>query len=233
MDHIYNTPRAWMMGRYLTPESHRWDGPDAEFHPESDNIPWSLVPDRKVAVEDVAHLLSGHFQGTPYDPYSHQNTGRRGIYRSIGINRTGVTSICQIRPGRGLKGLEWICFGSTTFGGCCRCIPRWKMPAYLSAWTLDASTENWYWGSRLIAALADPNYGTCIQQIGRYREEMAARGRQIVAEYDRKQTNDERTLEEANAKLCEMARELTAETLGKVLADASEHMKNGFNLSDN
>ncbi len=234
MDHIYNTPRAWMMGRYLTPESHRWDGPDAEFHPESDSIPWSLVPDRKVAVEDVAYLLSGHFQGTPYDPYSHQNTGRRGIYRSIGINRTGVTSICQIRPDRAQKGLEWICFGSTTFGGFLPLYPNVrKMPDYVSRVGMEVSTENWYWGSRLIAALADPNYGTCIQQIGRYREEMAARGRQIVAEYDRKQTNDERTLEEANAKLCEMARELTAETLGKVLADASEHMKNGFNLSDN
>ena len=41
MDHIYNTPRAWFMGRYLAPFSHRWDGPEAEFVPESDNIPWS------------------------------------------------------------------------------------------------------------------------------------------------------------------------------------------------
>ena len=43
MDHIYNTPRAWFMGRYLAPFSHRWDGPEAEFGPESDNIPLSLV----------------------------------------------------------------------------------------------------------------------------------------------------------------------------------------------
>ena len=56
MDHIYNTPRAWFMGRYLTPLSHKWDGPDAEFGPESDNIPWSLRPDRKIAVEDVKYL---------------------------------------------------------------------------------------------------------------------------------------------------------------------------------
>ena len=50
MDHVYNTPRAWFMGRYLTPWSHRWEGENAEFTPESDNIPWSLVPDRKIAV---------------------------------------------------------------------------------------------------------------------------------------------------------------------------------------
>ena len=57
MDHIYNTPRAWFMGRYLTPRSHVWDGPNAEFTPESDNIPWSFVPDRKLAVEDVKALI--------------------------------------------------------------------------------------------------------------------------------------------------------------------------------
>ena len=98
MDHIYNTPRAWFMGRYLTPESHRWEGADAEYTPESDNIPWSLRPDRKVAAEDVQYMLSGHYQGTDYDPYTNRDTGKRGMYRSIGINRTGV-------PGHGLRSL--------------------------------------------------------------------------------------------------------------------------------
>ena len=90
MDHVYNTPRAWFIGRYLAPKSHSWDGPDAEFGPESDDIPWSLVPDRKVTVEDVQYLLAGHFQGTPYDPYGKHEAGLSGKYRPIGINRTGV-----------------------------------------------------------------------------------------------------------------------------------------------
>ena len=29
-DHVYNTPRAWFMGRCLTPYSHTWDGENAE-----------------------------------------------------------------------------------------------------------------------------------------------------------------------------------------------------------
>ena len=189
MDHIYNTPRAWFMGRYLTPFSHRWDGPDAEFTPESDDIPWALVPDRKVAVEDVKYLLSGHYQGTPYNPYSSQDTGKRGMYRSIGINRTGVTSICQIRSDvpEAIRGIEWICFGSTTFDAM---LPVYanvpKMPKYLSDVTLDTSTENFYWGSRLIGALADHNYATCIQQIERYQNAVATKGRRMIREYDRK-----------------------------------------------
>ena len=238
MDHVYNTPRAWFMGRYLTPWSHRWDGDNAEFTPESDNIPWSLVPDRKIAVEDVEYLLSGHYQGTPYNPYTSHDTGKRGMYRSIGINRTGVTSICQIRPDAPdpVKGLEWICFGSTTFSCWLPVYPNGrKMPAYLSRVTLDTSTENLYWSSRLIGALADKCYAASIQDIERYRNAVQIRGRQLIREYDRKiaETSDPSLAEEANSKLCDMCREETVKALNKVLQISSEAMKNGYNLADN
>ena len=238
MDHIYNTPRAWFMGRYLAPFSHTWDGPNAEFTPESDRLPWALVPDRRVAAEDVKYLLSAHYQGTPYNPYSGQDTGKRGMYRSIGINRTGVTSICQIRPGMpdALKGVEWICFGSTTFSAM---LPVYaqvsKMPKYLSDVTLDTSTENLYWGSRLIGALADASYATCIQPIERYQGAVFTEGRRLMAEYDRRmmESGDFSLVQEANDKLCAMAKKQTIDTLNKVLLDVSTHMKNGFNLADN
>ena len=238
MDHIYNTPRAWFMGRYLTPYSHRWDGENAEFTPESDNIPWCFVPDRRVAVEDVKYMLSAYFQGTPYNPYTNQDTGKRGMYRSIGINRTGVTSICQIRPDvpDAIKGLEWIMFGSTAFDAA---LPVYtnvpKMPAYLSSVSLDVSTENFYWASRLIGALADRNYNTCIQLIERYQDAVAVQGRRIIREYDRKiaETGDASLAEKANDELSKMAKEQTTKTLNKVLRDASLHMKNGYNRADN
>ena len=238
MDHIYNTPRAWFMGRCLTPYSHRWDGPDADFGPESDNIPWALTPDRKVTAEEVKYLLSTHYQGTPFNPYTSQDTGKRGMYRSIGINRTGVTSICQIRSGvpREIQGIEWICFGSTAFDAI---LPLYasvpSMPRYLSDVALDPSTENFYWGSRLIAALADHNYASCIQQIERYQNAVVTKGRQILREYDRKmqESGDYSLTKEANEKLSAMAKEQTIATLGKVLLDASQHMKNGYNRADN
>ena len=238
MDHVYNTPRAWFMGRYLTPYSHRWDGPDAEFTPESDNIPWSLVPDRKVAVEDVKYLLSAHYQGTPYNPYSGQDTGKRGMYRSIGINRTGVCSVCQIRGGapEAVKGVEWICFGPTTFDAL---LPVYantdKIPDYLSRVTLDVSTENFYWGSRLIAALADRHFAACVQIVERYQYAVATKGRQLIREYDAKigETGDAALIREANEKLSAMAKEQTISALNKVLAEASAAMKDGFNMADN
>lgn len=237
-DHIYNTPRAWFMGRYLTPKTHTWDGENAEFGPESDDIPWSLVPERKVTAEDVQYLLSSHYQGTDYDPYRNRDTGKRGMYRSIGINRTGVTSICQIRSGvpEALRGIEWISFGSTTFS----CfVPLYanvsRMPGYLSKVSTDVSTDNLYWTSRLIGALADPCYSDCSQLIQRYHSAVQTEGRQTILEYDRKMTEkaDFSMTEEANEKICKRARELTTDTLNKVLHEASTHMKNGYKLSDN
>ena len=237
-DHIYNTPRAWFMGRYLTPWSHRWEVPDAEFTPESDNIPWCFVPDRKLAVEDVKYLISGYYQGTPYNPYSSHDTGKRGMYRSIGINRTGVSSICQIRPDapEAVRGLEWICFGSTAFSPMLPVYPNVpKMPAYLSGVSLDVSTENYYWASRLIGALADHDYPSCIQQIERFENAVMTRGRRMVREYDEMiaERGDPSLAVEANEKLAAMAKEESTDTLGKVLYESSLHMKNGYNRADN
>lgn len=238
MDHIYNTPRAWFMGRYLAPYSHTWDGENAEFNPESDNIPWAIVPDRLVSVEDVKYLISGHYQGTPFNPYSNKDTGKNGMYRSIGINRTGVSSICQIRSGvaEPLKGIEWVCFGSTAFNPV---VPVYtavsKVPKYLSNVGLEASTENLYWNSRLIGALADGSFSDCVQHIERYEDSIAIKSRKIIRDYDRKmeESRDFSLTEKANEEICKMAKEQTAYTLTKVLEEASKNMKNGYKLSDN
>ena len=237
MDHVYNTPRAWFMGRYLAPYSHSWDGEGAEFGPESDNIPWCLVPDRKVTVEDVEYILSTHYQGTPYDPYSNRNPQKRGIYRPIGINRTGVTAICQIRDDvpEEIRGIEWICFGSTTFGAF---LPLYTnvpdMPKYLKEVTTDVSTNNFYWGSRLIGALADPWYGACIQNIGRYQASVQTEGRKLLLKYDRMmaESGDYSLTGKANEELAAMAEQMTTTALNKVLATASERMRNGYSLED-
>ena len=196
------------------------------------------MPDRKVAVEDIKYMLSSHYQGTPYDPYTTRDTGLRGIYRPIGISRTGVTSICQIRPWapEPIRGLEWVCFGSTTFDAM---LPVYtnvsRLPEYLSAVTLDVSTENFYWNSRLLGALADREYGACIQHIERYQNAMAVKGRQLVLEYDRRmaEAGDFALAEEANEAICAMGRRQTTQTLNKELLTVSERRKNGYNREDN
>lgn len=238
LDRIYNNPRAWFMGRYLTSRSHSWDGDGAEFSPESNDIPWAFVPDRKVAAEDVQYMLSSHFQGTPYDPYIGRDTGMRGMYRSIGINRTGVTSICQIRSGvpDEIKGVEWICYGPTTFS----CwVPVYTnvpaLPGYLSKISLNASTNNLYWTCRLIAAMADKSYTSCFQVIEGFRASVNIEARKLIREYDRRMTEsgDFTLTYEADRKICDMVKKLAQETLNKVLRTSTEDMKDGFDLKDN
>ena len=237
-DHVYNTPRAWYMGRFLCPRRYRWDGPDADFTPESDDIPWSFIPERKLAAEDVKYILSSNYQGTPYNPYLNHDTGLRGKYRSIGINRTGVTSICQIRPDvpAPIRGIEWICFASTTFDAM---LPLYtnvdKMPDYLSKVTLDCSTENFYWASALLGALADHSYNQCVQLVDRYQAAVMTGGRRLLREYDRKMidSGDFSLAAEANEALAKLAKEETTKVLNKVLLAASETMKNGYNRADN
>jgi len=237
-DHVYNTPRAWFMARYFNPRTYKWDGDNADFSPESDDIPWSMVPEHKITVEDVKYILSSYFQGTPYNPYSNQGGTKKGMYRSIGINRTGVMAILQIRDyvPEEIKAIEWVCFGPNSFNSA---LPIYanvdKMPKYISDVTLDTSTDNFYWTNRLIAALTDPYYPTAIMHVERYQAAVANQGHQIINEYDAKmiESKDYKLMYEANEKLCEMAKKEATNTLNKVLFNASSHMKNGYNRSDN
>jgi ATP synthase F0 subunit b len=160
----------------------------------------------------VKYILSSYYQGTKYNPYTKADYPEKGIYRPIGISRTGVMAILQIRGymPEALQGIEWICFGANPFN---TVLPVYanvdKMPKYLSDVTLDTSTENFYWASRLLGALADPNYGTSIQFIERYQNAVPAKGRALVNEYDRRfmENSDPALLKEANEKLATIQEE--------------------------
>ncbi len=236
-DHVYNTPRAWFMARYFNPRTYKWDGENADFTPESDDIPWSLKPERKIGVDEVKYILSSYYQGTPYNPYS-KTAQKSGIYRSIGINRTGVMAILQIRdyvPNE-IKALEWICFGPNSFN---TVLPLYtnvnKFPSYVSSTTLKVDTKTFYWSSRLIAALVDPYYGDGIQLITRYQEATLNKGMALVNKFDEEfiKSKDLKVLDKANKEICAMGEEETSKALFNVLRLASTKMKNGYNRSDN
>lgn len=237
-DHVYNTPRAWYMARYFNPRSFIWNGENADFTPESDDIPWALVPEHKITVEDVKYILSSYYQGTEYNPYSSTTSDKKGMYRSIGIARTGFMSINQIRPylPDEIKAIEWICFGPNPFNVV---IPFYtktsSMPKYVSEVKTDVDSNNFYWISRLIGALTDPCYASSIQVIDRYQNEVAAKSHEIINKYDKKMIteNNYSYITEANDEICKMAKKLATKTLNEVLLNASKNMKCNYNRSDN
>lgn len=240
-DHVYNTPRAWYMQRFLNPHDV-WEGPFADYTPESDDIPWARVPERKVTIEDVKYVLSAHYQGTPYDPYGKHGTPEtRSLYRPIGINRNGQLAVLQVRPyvDEDHRAIQWMAFGSNPFNAL---VPFYAnvdtLPEYLCNTASTVTTDSFYWSNRLIAALADARFRDNAAHIERYQEKVGARGHQMLRETDRAVADASgeelvRTLEQANDRMARFLREQTDALLGKVLHTTSLSMRNGFAMSDN
>ncbi len=237
-DHVYNTPRAWVIQRYFNRNSNTWDGMYADFRPDSDDIPWSRTPERKITVEDVKYVLSHHFQGTPYDPYmKHGDTSSKGSFRPIGINRNNVLELVQIRPymPEEIKAIQWMAFGSNVFNSF---IPFYvnvdSIPEYFTNTTGQATTNNFYWTNRIIAALADSNFSQTASHIERYQIKVLSKGNELLNKYDAlyNKENSKELSTKANEEIAEMVKEQTDDLLNKVLLTVSLNMKNGFARSD-
>lgn len=240
-DHVYNTPRAWSMHRYLAPHGG-WDDPARALGPESDDLPWCRVPERKLTIEDVKYALSLHYQGTPFDPYGRLGSNStRGIYRPIGINRNNFLAVLQIRPyaPAGSRALQWMAFGSNAFNAL---VPLFanvnELPEYLSNTEEGhVSTESLYWASRLIAALADAQFSLNTAHIERYQLSVGSKGHTLVAEADREVSqlayaDAAARLAAVNKKLAAMLQDETDQLLFNVLFTTSENMRNAFSRSD-
>ena len=239
-DHVYNSPRAWYMGRYFNPATYDWDNPHGKYSPESDELPWCLVPEKKITPSDVKYILSSHYQGTPYDPYGKSTeSSLKGKYRTIGINRTDFVALIQLN-GHKIKecqAIEWIAEGSNVFNTMVPLFAHMNTaPEYLANTTKDVSTDNFYWASRLIGALADASYGNSITEIDRYQLAVEAKGNAIVKKYEKliEDSQDKAiAIQSANEEIVEMLKQETNKVLNKVLYIRSLGMKNAFNRSDN
>ena len=235
-DHIYNTPRAWFMARYFLERSYKWDGDNADFTPESNDIPWTFVPERKVTVEDVRYLLGSHYQGTPYNPYD-ERAAFKGKYRTIGVPNSDVCGIMQLRGylPETIRGVQWFSMGGSGFTAC---FPLYTnvdaLPAYVSETKEEVCTDNMYWQSRLIAALVDAHYFTSVIHAERYQSAVFNKSRELLYTCDDKVlAGEEVKLEEVNAEITAMVKKQSDSTLASVLADASEHMKIRYHRGDN
>ena len=240
-DHVYNTPRAWYMQRCLNP-SDVWDGPEADYTPESDDIPWSRVPERKVTIEDIKYVLSSHYQGTEYDCYGSKGTpATRGAYRPIGINRNSQLAVLQLRPYAqpAYRAVQWMAFGSNSFNAL---VPLYAnvetMPEYYADTQARVTSENFYWANRLIGALADVRFHECGRAVEDYQEKVGGMGHKQIHDVDAAvaalpEAEVPAELARANEAFAERVRVETDALLGKVLYTTSCAMKNSFAMNDN
>lgn len=241
-DHVYNTPRAWYIERYLNPNTKIWDGENAEYTPFSDHLPWCMIPEKKITVEDVKYVLSSHYQGTPYDPYlPYGDKSMSGAFRSIGINRNDFMSLIQMRPDceADYSVIQWIAFASNAFNVM---VPFYAAvettPEYFANTTKEVSTDSFYWCSRMIAAMADASYKNSLIHVERYQEKVMSLAHEMLNKYDAliEKKLDPETRQnlrhEANQKMEELIKKETTDTLDKVLYELSNQMKNSYARSD-
>lgn len=242
-DHTYNTPRAWILQRYFNPTSNTYDGINADYRPDSDNLPWARIPEKKITVEDIKYALSHHYQGTEYDSYSKDiHSVKKGTLRPIGINRTNFLGLVQIRPYMPdeLKCLQWLAIGSCVFNAI---VPFYTninhTPDYLANTTNQVTTENFYWTNRLIAALCDAHFADTASHIERYQLKVQSQSTALINKYDEKfiaekisKDNAKDFLEKANDNIADELKVQTDDLLDKALYTASCNMKNKFSRSD-
>ena len=242
-DHTYNTPRAWILQRYFNPTSNTYDGINADYRPDSDNLPWARIPEKKITVEDIKYALSHHYQGTEYDSYSKDiHSVKKGTLRPIGINRTNFLGLVQIRPYMPdeLKCLQWLAIGSCVFNAI---VPFYtninRTPDYLANTTNQVTTENFYWTNRLIAALCDAHFADTASHIERYQLKVQSQSTALINKYDEKfiaekisKDNAKDFLEKDNENIADELKVQTHYILDKALYNASCNMKNKFSRSD-
>ena len=165
----------------------------------------------------------------------------RGAYRSIGINRNDFLAVIQMRPEmeHDCNVIEWIAFASNAFNVL---VPFYadidETPDYLCNTTDEVSTDNFYWSSRMITAMAYSSYRSSVFHIERYKEHVLAKGHELINRYDdllSKETDAAKRKEirhEANRAVAGMLKKETADTLDKVLFELSGQMKNAYARSD-
>lgn len=226
-DHVYNTPRAWYLLRYFNPSLLE----ELHLTPESDDIPWAFRPAKRVTIEDVKYAQGSHYQGTEYDCYQLEGKGK---YRPIGISRTSFLSINALKEGK--APVFWLAYGSNVYN---TLIPLYapvsKIPTYLGGTTLKVRAENFYWASRLVAALTDPHYKTGIIHVERYQEKTLSLAHAHLKKWDAILAKEDNPLlyEKANQEISDLIEKETDDLLSKELYNASCLMKNGFSRSDN
>lgn len=152
-DRVYNTPRVWFGQNYL---GH------LDINPNSNDLDFSFKPNRKLKREDVAYVLSSHYNETPYDPLA-INTPKndRTKFRPISMARCAESHILEIRNNipEEYAGIAWFNSAPTAFNP--------YVPFYSNAndtaiayknTSLTYNSQQAYWLSRTIAALIQPSY---------------------------------------------------------------------------
>lgn len=174
----YNTPRVWYGQKLLSPS--------VEQDSESFALPFIRRADFKIGVEDVARVLSSHYELTEFDPIGRRGDAKtRTRYRAIALSRTQESHIIQIPAAPAMaegdpvvrpEALSPVCWTAIGTPGFSPYLPLFtdvdSLPACLDgAHCTEPDFENAYWLFRSLQALSDARYGVTERIVQAYCSE--------------------------------------------------------------
>lgn len=149
-DAIYSTPRVWYGHHLFSPQAATVE------HPEDQNLPFIMRPEKRLSILDAQEYLNSHFQGTIYDPLNSADQVASRRYRPISLAKTQESHLLQMK--RPSANLHWLSMG---VGAQSNFIPFYNgltqtLPAYQKG-SLPASLDSAYWVYKHVGVLVDHN----------------------------------------------------------------------------
>lgn len=217
-DAHYNNPRVWYVQQQLS------DNPTG--NPTDQNLPFICHPRRRISIEDIKRVMSSHYQGTPYDPYEHDQVP----YRSIALNRNLELHILQIRNGvpDAVSGVHWLAFGPNAFN---TVVPFYanvtNTPASYRDTPTDFAYGSMYWLTHTIAAIGDAHYEQARVAVEAYEQQVVATCRQIQRTTDQEvdTASPQDQLTHADQRMADIAMKEATILLGKLVTVAFKEAK--------
>ncbi|WP_100487133.1 C69 family dipeptidase [Sporolactobacillus pectinivorans] len=233
LDHHYNTPRVWYGQRYLNSE--------IDQDPMSDDLPFIRKANRKIGVEDIAYILSSHYQETPYDPLGNGSEKDKTAFRAISLNRTQDSHILQIRPDvpDEIAGVQWLSLAVSAFSPY---VPFYtnitSVPKSYAVGPRKLCLDSAYWLYKMVSVIAEPHYEAFLKQVMDYKDQLHSQFLSNLekADDEAKSADKERIssiLTEASARNAELALSKTRELLQQLSMDSMSLSKLTFNMDKN
>lgn len=230
----YNAPRVWFGQRYLTPE--------IEQQPEDLDLPFIRRANRLIGIDDVAYLLSSHYNGTIYDPLGSDGDERsRTRFRAISLSRTQEGHILQVRPGLEPEraGVHWVALATTAFSPF---VPFFaNASAAHPAWEKASArpeSDSAYWLLRTLGTLAEGRYGLAAKPVDAFLKACRQKAHAFVAHTDAAcagRTGDELTkafTEANNAFMDELLNDIRTIIQDLIMLEA-EDSRLSFDMDEN
>ncbi|MDO4856083.1 MAG: C69 family dipeptidase [Limosilactobacillus gorillae] len=176
-DAIYSTPRVWY-GHQMFSKTQAQDE-----HPEDQNLPFIIRPDRKLSILDAQRYLGSHYQGTPFDPVGRGSDEEKHRYRPVSLAKTQESHLLQMN--RAGANIQWIAMGVTAqsvyvpfFAGID------DVPTAYRRGKLPAQRNAAYWIFKEAGVLVDSHYHDFLPDLEEVQKELNVNALKMVAQAD-------------------------------------------------